>query len=289
MAGAIAARSRPSPPAPLLLAAFGLTETRAEQPITPLHLFASRQRSGAYAARVLVTGSMFSTFFFLTQFLQGVRGYSPLQAGLAFLPMTAVMFAMGRAVPRLTPRFGSSRLLIGRAAHRRGRHRLAEPPLGGHALLPGHRDPAGAARHRHRHGVHAADGGGHRGSRPGDAGAASGLLNVAQQLGGSLGLGILITVFASASRDAAQHPLAGASAHAEASHELAHAVAHLADGLGSPARPGPGGGARGDAPPGRGRGTGGDPRLRTAKPLVTPPASLGSDPATRGLTPTRGV
>ena len=49
-----------------------------------------------------------------------------------------------------------------------------------------------------------------------DAGAASGLLNVAQQLGGSLGLGILITVFASATRSAADHPLAGASAHADA-------------------------------------------------------------------------
>jgi hypothetical protein len=63
------------------------------------------------------------------------------------------------------------------------------------------------------------------GVAPADAGAASGLLNVAQQLGGSLGLGILITVFASASHSAAQHPLAGASAHTEASHELAHAVA----------------------------------------------------------------
>ena len=51
----------------------------------------------------------------------------------------------------------------------------------------------------------------------GDAGAASGLLNVSQQLGASLGLGILITVFASATRSAADHPLAGASARAEAS------------------------------------------------------------------------
>jgi hypothetical protein len=62
------------------------------------------------------------------------------------------------------------------------------------------------------------------GVAPADAGAASGLLNVSQQLGGSLGLGILITVFASATRSAADHPLSGASAQAEASHELAHAV-----------------------------------------------------------------
>jgi hypothetical protein len=59
---------------------------------------------------------------------------------------------------------------------------------------------------------------------PADAGAASGLLNVAQQLGGSLGLGILITVFASATRSAAHNPVAAASSHAEAAHELSQGV-----------------------------------------------------------------
>ena len=111
----------------LLLAAFVLTELRAEQPITPLRLFASRQRSGAYAARVLVAGGMFSTFFFLTQYLQGVRGYSALQAGLAFLPMTAVMFAMGRVVPRLTPALRQHAGCSRAGWPRRGRPRLAEP------------------------------------------------------------------------------------------------------------------------------------------------------------------
>jgi EmrB/QacA subfamily drug resistance transporter len=209
----------------VLLAAFGLTERRAEQPITPLHLFASRQRSGAYAARVLVTGGMFSTFFFLTQFLQGVSGYSALEAGLAFLPMTAVMFGMGRLVPLLTPRVGSSRLLkgglflavigiawlsrISDATHYFPGIAVPLALLGigiGIAFTPlTAAGIAGVAQH--------------------DAGAASGLLNVAQQLGGSLGLGILITVFASATRSAAEHPLAGVSAHIEARHELAHAVA----------------------------------------------------------------
>src|SRR4051812_9635 len=96
----------------LLLAAFVRTERRAAQPITPLHLFADRLRVGAYVARLLVVGGMFSTFFFLTQFLQDVSGFSPLQAGLAFLPMTAVMFAMGRLVPRLVARFGSTAMLL---------------------------------------------------------------------------------------------------------------------------------------------------------------------------------
>ena len=143
---------------------------------------------------------MFSTFFFLTQFLQGVEGFSALQAGLAFLPMTVVMFSMGRVVPRLTPRFGDAPPADRRAGARGRRHRLAEP---------GHRRarttsrsiamPARAARRRHRHRLHAAHGRrASPASRQRDAGAASGLLNVAQQLGGSLGLGILITVFAAA-------------------------------------------------------------------------------------------
>jgi hypothetical protein len=63
------------------------------------------------------------------------------------------------------------------------------------------------------------------GVAPEDAGAASGLVNVAHQLGGSLGLGILVTVFAAASRGAAEHPLRGVSAAAEGRYELAHAVA----------------------------------------------------------------
>ena len=48
-------------------------------------------------------------FFFLTQFLQGVRGYSPLKAGFAFLPMTVALFAMVRIVPRLVPRASAPR------------------------------------------------------------------------------------------------------------------------------------------------------------------------------------
>jgi predicted MFS family arabinose efflux permease len=209
----------------VLLAAFGLTETRAEQPITPLHLFASRQRSGAYAARVLVTGGMFSTFFFLTQFLQGVGGYSALEAGVAFLPMTAVMFAMGRAVPLLTPRLGSNRLLTGglvlAVAGLAWLTRISE----GTQYFPGIAIPLALLGIGIGIAFAPLTAAGIAGVAPGDAGAASGLLNVAQQLGGSLGLGILITVFASASSSAAGHPLAGVSAHDEARHVLAHAVA----------------------------------------------------------------
>ena len=209
----------------VLLAAFGLTEARAEQPITPLHLFASRHRTGAYAARVLVTGGMFSTFFFLTQFLQGVEGYTALEAGMAFLPMTAVMFGMGRAVPRLTSRVGSSRLLTGgmllAVIGIAWLSRISE----GTDYFPGIAVPLALLGIGIGMALTPLTAAGIAGVAPGDAGAASGLLNVAQQLGASLGLGILITVFASATHSAAEHPAPGASSRAEASSELAHAVA----------------------------------------------------------------
>src|SRR3954468_14243964 len=70
----------------LLLAAFVANERRAPQPIMPLRLFANRERSGAYAARLLFLGGMAPFWFFTTQWLQSVAGYSPVQAGLAFMP-----------------------------------------------------------------------------------------------------------------------------------------------------------------------------------------------------------
>jgi predicted MFS family arabinose efflux permease len=208
-----------------LLAAFVLTEMRAEQPITPLHLFADRGRLGAYVARLLVVGGMFSTFFFLTQFLQGVRGFSPLEAGLAFLPMTAVMFTMGRVVPRLVLRFGATAVLLaGLALAVVGISWLSRITAGTH-YFPEIAVPLALVGTGIGIAFAPLTSAGIAGVAPADAGAASGLLNVAQQLGASLGLGILITVFAAAGRSAAHHPLAGASAQLEARHELAHSVA----------------------------------------------------------------
>jgi hypothetical protein len=72
----------------------------------PLRLFASRERAGAYGGRILYLGAMLGFWFFLTQYLQGVYGYSPLAAGVAFLPMTLANFAVALAVPQLTRRLG---------------------------------------------------------------------------------------------------------------------------------------------------------------------------------------
>ena len=98
----------------MLLVVFVLIERRAAQPIMPLRLFASRRRTGAYVARFLYLGAMIGFFFFTTQFLQEVLGFDPLQAGIGFLPMTAVNFAVAMSIPRLVGRMpGSVPLLAG--------------------------------------------------------------------------------------------------------------------------------------------------------------------------------
>jgi predicted MFS family arabinose efflux permease len=180
--------------AAVLLVALVLNERRSAQPIMPLRLFSNRVRAGALVTRVLFLGAMTAYFFYLTQFLQGVVGFSPLITGLAFLPMTAVNFVVAMLVPRLTHRFGGSALLIGGIAVTLAgmawlsRLEPGSPYLlgialpmvligAGQGLAFAPLTSAGIAQ-----------------VAPADAGAASGLVNAAHQLGGSLGLGILTAI-----------------------------------------------------------------------------------------------
>jgi EmrB/QacA subfamily drug resistance transporter len=206
-----------------LLASFVVIERRAQQPVTPLRLFASRQRAGAYLARMLLVGGMFSMFFFLSQYLQGVRGFNPLQAGIAFLPMTAVMFSMVRLVPRLSARWGDARLLLTGVS----------VALGGMAWLsrldettpffPGIALPLVLLGVGMGTALAPLTGAGLAGVAPADAGAASGVLNAAQQLGVSLGVSVLVTV-AAAAGGAASGKQTGLALDGAARAELAHAV-----------------------------------------------------------------
>ena len=198
----------------VLLALFLLNEARVPQPILPLRLFASRPRTGALAARLLFLGGMIGFWFYTTQYLQGVLGMRPLQAGMAFLPATLVNFAVALAVPRLTRRFGNAQLLAGGLAVSvlgmawLGQVGADTPYLMGVAL------PMvliGAGQGASLSPLTVA---GVTGVAAEDAGAASGLVNVAHQLGGSLGLGLLVVVAAAASGHAAEP-------HAELAHQVA--------------------------------------------------------------------
>ncbi|MCC7713043.1 MFS transporter [Janthinobacterium lividum] len=178
----------------LLLAAFIFIERRAAQPVLPLRLFADAQRNAAYGARVLFLGAMIGFFFFSTQFLQVVLGYPPSLTGLAFLPMTLVNFGVALCVPRLTRGLGNARLLaMGLGLTLLGMAWLSRVDTGT-AYWLGVALPMlliGAGQGMALSPLTAA---GVAGVPAQDAGAASGIVNVAHQLGSSLGLATLVAV-----------------------------------------------------------------------------------------------
>jgi EmrB/QacA subfamily drug resistance transporter len=93
----------------LLLALFVIREARTSNPLLPLRIVLDRSRGGAYITVALAIAGMFGAFLFLTYYLQVVLHYTPLQAGLAFLPMTIASQAgswliASRLMPHVPPR-----------------------------------------------------------------------------------------------------------------------------------------------------------------------------------------
>lgn len=182
--------------ATLLLAIFIGIERRVAQPILPLRLFADPERSGAYAARVLYLGAMVGFFFFTTLYLQDVSGFRPALTGLAFVPATILHVPIAVIVPRLIRRFGRNAVLVlGMVVGIVAMGWLSRAGVGsdywasvalpmvfigisqGLTLSP--LTSSGVVRVDHE-----------------DAGAASGAVNVAHQIGSSVGLSVLIAVAA---------------------------------------------------------------------------------------------
>lgn len=182
-----------------LMVGFVLVESRVKAPLVPLRLFKSAQRSGANIARALFVGSMSAFWFYISQFLQISKGLSPLETGLAFLPMTLASFAIAFMVPALSRRFGDAPFLAGGLATvavgtiwlsfltSNGSY-LFEVALP--MLLVGLGQGASTIR---------LTSAGIAGVSAEDSGAASGLVTTHVQLGTSLGLSILIALAASVS------------------------------------------------------------------------------------------
>jgi EmrB/QacA subfamily drug resistance transporter len=207
----------------VLLALFLVNETRVAQPITPLGLFADRGRTGSYITRLLLVAGMFGMFYFLTQFVQDELGFSPLRAGISFLPMTGALFAVSRLSPRLMGRFGAKPLMVAGLI----------PAVAGMAWLsrisPGSDYLSGVL------GPMLLLGAGMgvafvpltmaslAGVRPQHSGAASSMVNVTQQVGGSLGLAILVTAYSTSIRNSAQH-LTHAAGLAQQHQAVVHAM-----------------------------------------------------------------
>lgn len=179
-----------------LLAVLVANEARATQPIMPLRLFADRVRSGGYLARFFFIAAMIGFFFFTTQYLQDVLGFNPLQAGLGFLPMTAVNFAVAMTIPRLVHRLGDTvPLVAGVALTLAGMVWLAGVTVDSTYLtavaLPMVLIGAGQGL-----AFAPLTSAGISGATASDAGAASGLVNTFHQLGMALGLAILVALTA---------------------------------------------------------------------------------------------
>jgi EmrB/QacA subfamily drug resistance transporter len=194
-----------------ILATFVLIEMRHEQPVMPLHLLASRSRVSAFASVLFTVAAMFGGFFFLTQYLQIVMGFSPVVTGIAFLPMTLSIFTVSRIVPRLIPRLGPQRILIGGASlvvlSTLWLTQISiSSPYAPAIVLPMILLGAGVGSSFLPLSLIVLSG------VPGrEAGAASGMLQTIQQVGGALGLSILVTAFETATRAVPVHLLVGAA------------------------------------------------------------------------------
>ncbi|MFJ8050643.1 MFS transporter [Streptomyces luteogriseus] len=187
----------------IVLAAFILIERRSKQPITPLHMFADRNRAGTYGIMLCLAAAIFGMFFFLTLFVQNVLGFSPLAAGLAFLPVSAVIAIGAGLASRFLPVYGPKPFMVVGAI-------LAATGLAWLTLTDVHSTYAGSVLGPML--VFSLGMGMEFVSltlmalsnvpTP-ETGAASGLLNATQQVGGSLGLSILVTMYGTASTNEA--------------------------------------------------------------------------------------
>ena len=209
------------------IAAFAVTQARSARPLLPLRLFRNRNRVGSHLMGMAIGAAMFSMFYFLTQFVQEILGYSPIRAGLAFLPLMVLLGATaqigGRIIGRTGPKplliFGAVWLLvallwlsrISEGSTYAGRVLPALLILGvgvGMFFVP----LAGTAV---------------AGVTDRDAGIASAAYNMFFQIGGAIGLAALTTVASTAIHHDLPLPRTAASATSAASHPVAAVPAHL--------------------------------------------------------------
>ncbi|MEZ0069178.1 EmrB/QacA subfamily drug resistance transporter [Streptacidiphilus sp. MAP12-20] len=183
----------------VLLALFVFVESRVSAPLLPLRVVLDRNRGGAYLGLGLAIIGMFGLFLFMTYYLQGIKQYSPVMTGVAFLPMVVGMITGStqigtRLMTRVPARWlmgpgllvASLGMLMLTQMHVDSNYWTlilpAEFLLGlgmGTSFMP--------AMSLSTYGV-----------QPQDAGVASAMINTSQQVGGSIGTALLNTIAASA-------------------------------------------------------------------------------------------
>lgn len=176
----------------ILILVFLLWEKRITYALIPLELFKNRNRTGSYIARFTFMMAMLTYWFILPQIMQKMYNFSPLESGLAFLPLTLVNFIAALFLPKLTKALGNSKVMIlGQVILLTGMFLsfISQPEWGyfyamafqmmiiglGQGWLLAPLTAAGVA-----------------GVPPELSGAASGLTNMMHQLGGPVGLSIVV-------------------------------------------------------------------------------------------------
>jgi EmrB/QacA subfamily drug resistance transporter len=180
----------------VLLAAFLAIETRAKDPILPLHIFRLRTLAGANAAGLLLGGSFFAFIFVGTLYMQQVLHYSALQSGLAWLAASLTSIALAGLSQWLVTRGGAKIVMaVGMTLIGAGVLWATQIPVHGHFLanLAGPMAVAGAGTAFSFIPISI---GALAGVAAHQAGLASGLLNTSQQLGGAIGIAIASSVAA---------------------------------------------------------------------------------------------
>ena len=186
----------------VLLVVFVLWQRRAAHPLLPLAIVLDRNRGAAYASVFIAGAGMFGIFLFVTYYLQTSLGYSPIQTGLAFLPMIAMLvLAAQLSTNLLVPRFGPKVMVpFGMVLASAGMVYLTHldaqstyaadilPPLmiigfGMGSIMPASMQTATFGVDRSF------------------AGVASAMVNTSQQVGGSIGTALLNTLAATAAAD----------------------------------------------------------------------------------------
>jgi EmrB/QacA subfamily drug resistance transporter len=183
----------------VLLAGFVARQLHASHPLLPMRVVLDRNRGGAYLAIGIAGVGMFGVFLFLTYYLQQTLGFSPVTTGLAFMPLAVtVMVTATTATAVLVPRFGPRPLItLGMGLSALGM--LLLTGVGTDTSYASHVLPAIVVMGAGMGFIFApAMSSATWGVAPGDAGIASAMVNVGQQVGGSIGTALLSTLSASA-------------------------------------------------------------------------------------------
>lgn len=200
----------------VLLGLFVAVESRTSSPLVPLRLFKVRSVSAANFAMFVCGAAMFSMWYFMSLYMQNVLHYTPIQAGLGFMPQSVSIIIGSKAAPRLMQRIGSRNLAVTGAliacvgyVWQSTMHAGGSYPAT--VLGPGILMSLGIGLASTPLATSAT-----QGASAEDAGLVSGVVNTSRTMGGSLGLAVLSTVAAARTGSGHEDPAALASGYGAA-------------------------------------------------------------------------